>query len=163
MREIFLVDVTFRRRARLKSVWPGMTAGSNNRRAGLRQVVPRGRFVYAEGLHGLGSSAVGTPHLSWGSTGFRNMTLTRFITKNALRNKRRASDDRKHRGLLLLLTFMMTLWQGFYIDKGSAESTRRLVTRHRVSLTFSLPSFYRAKIRAIRGVVAVVPNSWLNA
>jgi putative ABC transport system permease protein len=63
---------------------------------------------------------------------------------------------------LLLLTFMITVWRGFYVEKGSAESTRRLVTRHRVSLTFSLPGFYREKIRAVPGVVAVVPNSWFG-
>ncbi|MGC2791707.1 MAG: ABC transporter permease, partial [Candidatus Sulfotelmatobacter sp.] len=91
------------------------------------------------------------------------MTLTRFVTKNALRNKRRSILNIASIGVsLLLLTFMMTLWQGFYIDKGSAESTRRLVTRHRVSLTFSLPGFYRGKIRAIPGVIAVVPNSWFG-
>jgi putative ABC transport system permease protein len=31
-----------------------------------------------------------------------------------------------------------------------------------VSLTFSLPGFYREKIRAVPGVVAVVPNSWFG-
>jgi len=36
------------------------------------------------------------------------------------------------------------------------------VTRHRVSLTNSLPSFYREKIRAVPGVVAIVPNSWFG-
>jgi putative ABC transport system permease protein len=91
------------------------------------------------------------------------MTLTRFVTKNAFRNKRRSILTVLSVGVsLLLLTFMMTLWTGFYIDKGSAESTRRLVTRHRVSLTNSLPGFYREKIRAVPGVVAVVPNSWFG-
>ena len=91
------------------------------------------------------------------------MTLTRFVTKNALRNKRRSILTVLSVGVsLLLLTFMITLWHGFYLDKGSAESTRRLVTRHRVSLTFSLPSFYREKIRALPGVVAIVPNSWFG-
>jgi putative ABC transport system permease protein len=91
------------------------------------------------------------------------MTLTRFVTKNALRNKRRSILTVLSIGVsLLLLTFMMTLWHGFYIDKGSAESTRRLVTRHRVSLTNPLPSFYREKIRALPGVVAIVPNSWFG-
>src|ERR1700674_5566390 len=91
------------------------------------------------------------------------MTLTRFVTKNAFRNKRRSILTVLSVGVsLLLLTFMMTLWTGFYIDKGSAESTRRLVTRHRVSLTNSLPAFYREKIRAVPGVVAVVPNSWFG-
>jgi putative ABC transport system permease protein len=61
-----------------------------------------------------------------------------------------------------LLTFMMTIWHGFYIDKGSAESARRLVTRHRVSLTNLLPGFYREKIRAVPGVIAVVPVSWFG-
>jgi len=91
------------------------------------------------------------------------MTLTRFVTKNAFRNKRRSTLTVLSVGVsLLLLTFMMTLWTGFYIDKGSAESTRRLVTRHRVSLTNSLPAFYREKIRAVPGVTAVVPNSWFG-
>ena len=43
---------------------------------------------------------------------------------------------------------MMTIWHAFYLDQGSAESAQRLVVRHRVSLTFSLPGFYREKIRA---------------
>src|SRR5258708_11935672 len=91
------------------------------------------------------------------------MTLTRFVTKNAFRNKRRSIWTVASMGVsLLLLTFMMTMWRGFYIEKGSAESTRRLVTRHRVSLTFNLPAFYREKIRALPGVVAVVPNSWFG-
>ena len=91
------------------------------------------------------------------------MTLTRFVTKNAFRNKRRSILTVLSVGVsLLLLTFMMTLWHGFYVDKGSAESMRRLVTRHRVSLTNLLPAFYREKIRAVPGVVAVVPNSWFG-
>jgi putative ABC transport system permease protein len=91
------------------------------------------------------------------------MTLTRFVTKNAFRNKRRSILTVASIGVsLLLLTFMMTLWRGFYIDKGSPDSARRLVTRHRVSLTNSLPSFYREKIRAIPGVVSVVPVSWFG-
>ena len=99
------------------------------------------------------------PRFYWGSI----MTLTRFVTKNALRNKRRSILTVLSVGVsLLLLTFMITMWDGFYIEKGSAESTRRLVTRHRVSLTFSLPSFYREKIRALPGVVAIVPNSWFG-
>jgi putative ABC transport system permease protein len=91
------------------------------------------------------------------------MTLSRFVTRNALRNKRRSILTVASIGVsLLLLTFMMTIWHGFYVDQGSADSTRRLVTRHRVSLTFSLPGFYREKIRALPGVLAIVPNSWFG-
>ena len=57
---------------------------------------------------------------------------------------------------------MMTIWRAFYLDQGSAESAERLVVRHRVSLTFNLPGFYREKIRAVPGVVAVVPVSWFG-
>jgi putative ABC transport system permease protein len=57
---------------------------------------------------------------------------------------------------------MMTLWRAFYLDEGSAESAQRVVVRHRVSLTFNLPGFYREKIRSVPGVVAVVPVSWFG-
>src|ERR1700681_3037315 len=91
------------------------------------------------------------------------MTLTRFVSKNALRNKRRSILTVLSVGFsLLLLTLMMTLWRSFYMDNGSAESAQRLVVRHKVSLTFSLPGFYREKIRSIPGVVSVVPVSWFG-
>lgn len=91
------------------------------------------------------------------------MTLTRFVSKNAFRNKRRSILTVLSIAFsLLLLTFMMTLWHAFALEDGSAESTQRLIVRHRVSLTFTLPGFYREKIRAVPGVVAVVPSSWFG-
>jgi putative ABC transport system permease protein len=91
------------------------------------------------------------------------MTLTRFVTKNAFRNKRRSILTVLSIAFsLLLLTLMMTIWRAFYLDQGSTESAQRLVVRHRVSLTFSLPGYYREKIRAVPGVVAVVPVSWFG-
>jgi len=91
------------------------------------------------------------------------MTLTRFVTKNAFRNKRRSTLTVLSIGFsLLLLTFMMVLWHAFALEDGSAESSQRLIVRHKVSLTFTLPSYYRAKIRSVPGVVAVVPSSWFG-
>jgi putative ABC transport system permease protein len=91
------------------------------------------------------------------------MTLTRFVTKNAFRNKRRSILTVLSIAFSLwLLTLMMTIWSAFYLEDGSAESAERLIVRHRVSLTFSLPSYYREKIRAIPGVVSVVPVSWFG-
>jgi putative ABC transport system permease protein len=91
------------------------------------------------------------------------MTLTRFVTKNAFRNKRRSILTVLSIAFsLLLLTLMMTIWRAFYLDQGSAESAQRLVVRHRVSLTFNLPGYYREKIRAVPGVVSVVPVSWFG-
>jgi len=91
------------------------------------------------------------------------MTLSLFVTKNAFRNKRRSILTVLSIAFsLLLLTLMMTLWRAFYLDEGSAESAERLVVRHRVSLTFNLPGYYREKIRAVPGVVAVVPITWFG-
>jgi putative ABC transport system permease protein len=91
------------------------------------------------------------------------MTLTGFVRKNAFRNKRRSILTVLSIGFsLLLLTLMMTLWHSFYMDEGSAESVLRLVVRHKVSLTFALPGYYREKIRSVPGVVAVVPVSWFG-
>ena len=91
------------------------------------------------------------------------MTITRFVTKSAFRNKRRSIlTVLSITFSLLLLTLMMTVWRAFYMDTLSAESAQRLVTRHRVSLAESMPLFYREKIRAIPGVVAVAPNNWFG-
>src|SRR5271165_4904286 len=99
------------------------------------------------------------PGSSWSAP----MTLTRFVTKNAFRNKRRSALTVLSIAFsLLLLTFMMTLWHAFALEDGSAESSQRLIVRHRVSLTFSLPGFYRDKIRSVPGGVAVVPSSWFQ-
>jgi putative ABC transport system permease protein len=91
------------------------------------------------------------------------MTLTRFVTKNAFRNKRRSVLTVLSIGFsLLLLTIMMTIWRSFYMDQESDQSAQRLVTRHRVSLTFTLPMYYREKIRSVPGVIGVVPVQWFG-
>jgi putative ABC transport system permease protein len=91
------------------------------------------------------------------------MTLSQFAVKNALRNRRRSLLTVASVSFsLLLLTLMMTIWHAFYVDQGAPESARRLITRHRVSLTFFLPSYYAEKIRAIPGVTAVVPMTWFG-
>ena len=49
------------------------------------------------------------------------------------------------------------------LSKGPTEvSALRLVTRHKVSLAFLMPSFYRDKIRAVPGVANVVPGNWFG-
>lgn len=91
------------------------------------------------------------------------MTLTRFVTKSAFRNKRRSIlTVLSITFSLLLLTLMMTIWHFFYLDTFSEQSAQRLVTRHRVSLTQAMPGYYRDKIRTIPGVLAVAPNNWFG-
>ncbi|HYK88775.1 MAG TPA: ABC transporter permease, partial [Acidobacteriota bacterium] len=91
------------------------------------------------------------------------MTLTRFVTKNAFRNKRRSILTLLSIGFsLLLLTLMMTIWRAFFIDQGTVQSAQRLITRHKVSLVFFLPGYYREKIRALPGVRRVVNQTWFG-
>ena len=91
------------------------------------------------------------------------MTLSRFATKNAFRNRRRSFITAISIAFsLLLLTLLMSVYRGFYIDQGPPESALRLVTRHKVSLVFWLPSYYREKVRTIRGVVHVSPWNWFG-
>ncbi len=91
------------------------------------------------------------------------MTLARFVAKNALRNKRRSVLTLLSIAFsLLLLTLMMTIWRAFFIDQGSIQSAQRLITRHKVSLVFFLPGYYREKIRALPGVKRVVNETWFG-
>jgi putative ABC transport system permease protein len=91
------------------------------------------------------------------------LTLTRFITRNAFRNKRRSILTVLSIAFsLLVLTLMMTIWRTFFLDSGSAQSAQRLITRHKVSLVFYLPGYYREKIRALPGVTHVVNQGWFG-
>jgi putative ABC transport system permease protein len=91
------------------------------------------------------------------------MTLTRFVSKNAFRNKRRSIlTVLSIGGSLLLLTFLITIWRSFYDSKPSEQSAQRLIVRHKVSLVFNLPSYYRQKIQAIPGVREVVNQQWFG-
>jgi putative ABC transport system permease protein len=91
------------------------------------------------------------------------MTLSQFAAKNAFRNRRRSLLTAMSIGFsLLLLTLLMSIYAGFYLQKGSDESNLRLVTRHKVSLVFNYPIYYRDKIRTIPGVVHVSPWNWFG-
>jgi putative ABC transport system permease protein len=91
------------------------------------------------------------------------MTLTRFVTKSAFRNKRRSLLTVASIAFsLLLLCIMLCVWRSFYIDKGAPDSALRIMTRHKVSLANFLPIYYRDKIRTIPGVVHVAPMTWFG-
>jgi putative ABC transport system permease protein len=111
-------------------------------------------------LEVIASPAVGVcPRILWSSI----MTLISFVRKNAFRNKRRSLLTLVSISFsLLLLTFMMTIWQAFYMSDGSAESAQRLIVRHKVSLAQFMPISYREKIRSIPGVQQVVNETWFG-
>ena len=69
------------------------------------------------------------------------MTLTRFVTKSAFRNKRRSFlTVLSITFSLVLLTLMMTVWHSWYIDKGTAQSAQRLITEASIATTLPLAS-----------------------
>jgi len=91
------------------------------------------------------------------------MTLTHFVAKSAFRNKRRSLLTVASIAFsLLLLCIMLCVWRNFYIDKGAPDSALRIMTRHKVSLANFIPIYYRDKIRAVPGVVHVVPMTWFG-
>lgn len=91
------------------------------------------------------------------------MTLGSFVVRNTFRNKRRSLLTIVSISFsLLLLTLMICIWRAFYVDQVAPEASRRLIIRDRISLAFFLPEFYRAKIRAVPGVTAVVPDTWFG-
>ena len=91
------------------------------------------------------------------------MTLSTFVAKSAFRNKRRSLLTVASIAFsLLLLCIMLCVWRSFYIDPGAPDSALRIMTRHKVSLANFLPIYYREKIRAIPGVVHVVPMTWFG-
>lgn len=91
------------------------------------------------------------------------MTLARFVTKSAFRNRRRSILTVASIAFsLLLLSIMLSVWRSFYIDKGAPDSALRIMTRHKVSLANFLPIYYREKIRTVPGVVHVVPMTWFG-
>jgi putative ABC transport system permease protein len=86
-----------------------------------------------------------------------------LVFKNLLRNKRRTILTVLSVTVsLFLLGFLLTVYAAFYHPKTSDEHHARLVTRHRVSLTQSLPEYYGTRIRAVDGVEQVCIYNWFG-
>ena len=91
------------------------------------------------------------------------MTLSGFVVKSAFRNRRRSLLTVASIAFtLLVLSIMLCVWRSFYYDQGPPDSALRIMTRHKVSLANYLPIYYRDKIRAVPGVVHVVPMTWFG-
>lgn len=83
--------------------------------------------------------------------------------KNALRNRRRTLLTVASISIsLFLLGVLLSVYHAFYHQEGPPEQALRLVTRNRVSLTFSLPEYYGQQIRKVPGVRELVPTSWFG-
>ncbi len=91
------------------------------------------------------------------------MTVSSFILKNALRNKRRAllSVSSVAVSLFLLITLQVALRE-LTLPPPSAGAELRVAVRNKISLTNPLPVRQRGIIEKIPGVVAVSPFTWFG-
>jgi putative ABC transport system permease protein len=88
------------------------------------------------------------------------MKFGKLILKNILRNKRRTllTVSSLAVSLFLIITLATVLTE---LARGSeGANPLRLVSRHAVSLTFTLPITYRDKIAAVPGVKLALPYCW---
>lgn len=91
------------------------------------------------------------------------MTYTRFLIRNLARSKLRNCF------LFITISFAAAViaifgavYRGFFSGTGLVESSQRVIVRHRASLVFTIPEWYRHRIRELPGVSNVVPMTWLG-
>ncbi len=91
------------------------------------------------------------------------MTISTFVFKNALRNKRRAvlSVSSVAVSLFLLVTLQVALRE-LTLPPPSAGAELRVAVRNKISLTNPLPARQRGIIERISGVQAVSPFTWFG-
>src|SRR6266567_3398556 len=92
------------------------------------------------------------------------LRLGPLIVRNVLRNRRRSLLTLASTAVsLALLALLISIYQGFFYDEPSSPSeAMRLICRHRVSLTQSLPASHQARIKSIEGVENVSAWSWFQ-
>ncbi|HKA45042.1 MAG TPA: ABC transporter permease [Burkholderiales bacterium] len=90
------------------------------------------------------------------------MHVFKLIFKNALRHKLRTALTVV--GLLVAVLaygLLQTVVDAWYAG-AQAASSGRLITRNSISLVFSMPVSYEARIRAVEGVTTVARSNWFG-
>jgi putative ABC transport system permease protein len=92
------------------------------------------------------------------------MKFLPLIVKNALRNRRRTLLTISSLAVsLCLLGVMMALYYALFIGGQPAKAqARRVVVRHKVSIVFPLPLYFRERIAQVPGVEEVMLWSWFG-
>ena len=89
------------------------------------------------------------------------MKYLSLILKNGIRNKRRSILTISSVGVsLALLGVLLAVYAVFYVSEAPAEQALRLVTRNKISLTVTMPGYYRDQIAKLPGVVSIMTNNW---
>lgn len=92
------------------------------------------------------------------------LRLAPLIVRNVLRNRRRTLLTLASTAISLsLLAMLFAIFQGFfYGDDLSPSEPLRLICRHRVSLTQTLPASHMARIQSVPGVDAISAWTWFQ-
>jgi putative ABC transport system permease protein len=91
------------------------------------------------------------------------MRFLPLILKNCLRNRRRSVLTILSLSIsLCLLGVMVALYAALFYGSPAKSQARRLVTRHKVSIVFDMPIYYREQIRKVRGVEEVAIFQWFG-
>lgn len=91
------------------------------------------------------------------------LKLLPFTFKNLWRNRRRTVLTTLSVAIsLFLLGFLMTVYAAFYAQPVDDDQARRLVVRHKVSLTQAMPLAYERRIAQIDGVEELVVMNWFG-
>jgi putative ABC transport system permease protein len=89
------------------------------------------------------------------------MKFLPFIVKNLLRNRRRTFLTLSSLAIsICLLGVVSALYYALFVASAPPDQQLRVVTRHKVSIVFTMPFHYRDKIRAVPGVREVVTWQW---
>jgi len=90
--------------------------------------------------------------------------LASLIFRNVFRNRRRSILTLASTAIsLALLSLLLALYQGFfYGEDASPSQALRLVCRHRVSLTQSLPASHQQRIEQVPGVAKTSAWTWFG-
>lgn len=91
------------------------------------------------------------------------MSITGFVLRNAIRNKRRLLLTMLSVAVsIFLFVELLAILRALTNPEQSDDSAQRLISRHRVSLGNALPYRYYERIKRAPGVEAATPFSWFG-
>jgi putative ABC transport system permease protein len=86
-----------------------------------------------------------------------------LIFRNALRNRRRSLLTISSLAMsLCVLGVLMALYYALFQSEAPETQMLRVVTRHKVSIAFAMPVYYRDRIANVRGVKQVCTWQWFG-
>jgi putative ABC transport system permease protein len=85
-----------------------------------------------------------------------------LIWKSALRNRTRTALTAFGVGIAIVGFLFLRTFVAAWTSGGAANASDRIITRNRISLTFTLPKAYAEKVRNVPGVAALSWATWFG-